>query len=68
MQAFFKQNLMPAGNFFGMYLNSPGEVKEEDLHWRLAFPVAADATVAAPLLKGECQATKIGRLPVCRPL
>ncbi|MCG2809869.1 MAG: GyrI-like domain-containing protein [Candidatus Aminicenantes bacterium] len=59
MQEFFKQKLMPAGNFFGMYLNSPAEVKEEELQWRLGFPVAADAAVAAPLLKGECQATKI---------
>jgi len=62
MGAFFKQGLMPAGNFFGMYLNSPGQVKEEELVWRLAFPVAADAVVAAPLLKGECRATKIAVL------
>jgi effector-binding domain-containing protein len=59
MQEFFKQNLFPVGNFFGMYLNSPGQVKEEELQWRLGFPVAADAAVAAPLLKGECQATKM---------
>ncbi|MBE0665331.1 MAG: GyrI-like domain-containing protein, partial [Candidatus Aminicenantes bacterium] len=59
MPEFFKQKLMPAGNFFGMYLNSPAEVKEEELQWRLGFPVAADAAVAAPLLKGECLATKI---------
>jgi AraC family transcriptional regulator len=59
MQEFFKQKLMPAGNFFGMYLNSPGQVKEEELQWRLGFPIAKDAAVAAPLQKGECQATKI---------
>jgi effector-binding domain-containing protein len=59
MPEFFKQNLMPAGNFFGMYLNAPGQVKEEELQWRLGFPVAADSAVAAPLLKGECKATKI---------
>jgi AraC family transcriptional regulator len=59
MQEFFKQNLMPAGNFFGMYLNAPAEVKEEELMWRLGFPVSADAAVAAPLQKGECLATKI---------
>jgi effector-binding domain-containing protein len=59
MGAFFKQGLMPAGNFFGMYLNSPGQVKEEELQWRLAFPVAANAVVAAPLLKGECKAAKM---------
>jgi effector-binding domain-containing protein len=59
MGAFFKQGLMPAGNFFGMYLNSPGQVKEEELQWRLGFPVAANAVVAAPLLKGECTAAKM---------
>lgn len=59
MGIFFKQGLMPAGNFFGMYLNSPGEVKEEELLWRLGFPIVADAVVAAPLLKGECQAAQI---------
>jgi effector-binding domain-containing protein len=59
MPEFFKQNLMPTGNFFGMYLNAPSQVKEEELQWRLGFPVPADAAVAAPLLKGECKATKI---------
>ena len=54
-----RAGLTPVGNFFGMYLNSPGEVKEEDLQWRLGFPVAADATVAAPLLKGECRAARM---------
>lgn len=59
MQQFFGQKLTPAGNFFGMYLNAPGQVKEEELQWRLGFPVAVDAMVAAPLQKGECRATKI---------
>jgi effector-binding domain-containing protein len=59
MPEFFKQNLMPTGNFFGMYLNAPGQVKEEELQWRLGFPVAAESVVAAPLLKGECKATKM---------
>jgi len=59
MQEFFKQNLMPMGNFFGMYLNSPAQVKEEELQWRLGFPVPADTAVAAPLLKGDCKATQI---------
>lgn len=59
MPEFFKQNLMPVGNFFGMYLNAPGQVKEEELQWRLGFPVAPESAVAAPLLKGECKATKI---------
>ncbi|MBN2346601.1 MAG: GyrI-like domain-containing protein [Candidatus Aminicenantes bacterium] len=59
MGAFFQQGLMPQGSFFAMYLNAPGEVKEEELQWRLGFPVPADAPVAAPLQKGECQAARI---------
>jgi effector-binding domain-containing protein len=59
MGIFFKQGLTPLGNFFGLYLNSPGVVKEEDLQWRLGFPVEAEATVAAPLQKGECAYTKM---------
>jgi effector-binding domain-containing protein len=53
MTEFFKQKLTPNGMFFAMYLNAPAMVKEEDLQWRLGFPVAADAPVAAPLQKGE---------------
>ena len=59
MQEFFKQNLMPAGNFFGLYLNSPGQVKEEELQWRLGFPIAGETEVTAPLQKGEFNFTKI---------
>ena len=59
MGIFFKQGLTPLGSFFGMYLNSPGEIKEEELQWQLGFPVAADATVAAPLQKGEFTFSKV---------
>jgi effector-binding domain-containing protein len=59
MGLLFQQGLKPLGNFFGMYLNSPGEVKEDELLWRLGFPVAADAASAAPLRKGECRATSM---------
>jgi effector-binding domain-containing protein len=59
MAAFFQQKLMPVDGFFGMYFNSPSQVREEELLWRLAFPVAADAAVAAPLQKGEFNFTKI---------
>ena len=62
MGAFFKQGLMPAGNFFGMYLNSPAQVKEEELLWRLGFPVAGSAPVAAPLQRGEFNFSKVAVL------
>jgi AraC family transcriptional regulator len=53
MQEFFKQKLTPAGPPFGLYLNTPREVKPEDLKWEIGFPVAKDAVVAEPLKKGE---------------
>lgn len=53
MQEFFKQKLTPAGPPFGLYLNSPKDVKTEDLKWEIGFPVAKDAVVAEPLKKGE---------------
>lgn len=60
MQEFFsKQKLMPTGNFFSMYLNAPGEVKEEELRWRLGFPILTELAVTAPLQKGECPGGKI---------
>jgi len=67
MGIFFKQGLMPLGSFFGMYLNSPGEIKEEELQWRLGFPVAGDAAVAAPLQKGECAFSKVAVYPYVGP-
>ncbi len=59
MGAFFQQGLIPQGSFFAMYLNAPAEVKEEDLLWRLGFPVSDNADVAAPLKRGDCRAAKI---------
>ena len=59
MQEFFKQKLWPAGGFFGLYLNSPQQVKEEELKWQVGFPVAKEAAVAAPLEKGEFTHTQV---------
>lgn len=59
MAAFFKQKLTPSGMFFAMYLNNPHIVKEEELCWRLGFPVHADAIVAAPLQKAEYNFTQV---------
>jgi len=57
---FFKQGLMPAGAMFGLYLNSPAEVKSEaELKWQVGFPVAAEAQVAAPLKKAEYKFTLV---------
>jgi len=57
---FFTQGLMPAGAMFGLYLNSPAEVKSEaELKWQVGFPVAADAKVAEPLKKCEYKYTLV---------
>ena len=59
MGEFFKQGLIPAGSFFGLYLNSPDEVKEADLKWVIGFPVQNDAAVKEPLKKGEFKYEKV---------
>ena len=58
MGLFFKQGLVPTGGFFAMYLNAPDQVHEEDLLWRLGFPVSADAAVIEPLRKDEFNYSK----------
>ena len=59
MQEFFKQKLQPMGEFFGLYLNSPQQVKEEELKWQVGFSVAREAAVASPLEKGEFTHTQV---------
>jgi AraC family transcriptional regulator len=58
MGEFFKQGLQPAGPFMGVYFNSPQEVKEEELKWELAFPVAKDAVVKESLMVRDLPKTK----------
>lgn len=59
MQEFFKQKLQPTGEFFGLYLNSPQQVKEEELKWQVGFPVARETVVSSPLEKGEFVHTQV---------
>jgi len=59
MGEFFKQGLVPSGSFFGLYLNSPDEVKEADLKWLIGFPVQNDAAVKEPLKKAEFKYEKV---------
>jgi AraC family transcriptional regulator len=59
MQEFFKQKLQPTGEFFGLYLNSPQQVKEEELKWQVGFPVAREAPVSSPLEKGGFTHTQV---------
>jgi effector-binding domain-containing protein len=55
---FFKQKLVPAGTMVGVYLNSPAQVKPDELKWRIGFIVAQNAGGAAPLTKAEFSYTK----------
>ncbi len=43
------QNIFPSGAIFGIYYNSPGEVKAEDLEWEIGFPVTPQVFAQAPL-------------------
>jgi effector-binding domain-containing protein len=53
MQEFMKQKLPFGGNLFGIYFNSPEQVKPEELKWAIAIPVSKDSVVNAPLKKTE---------------
>jgi AraC family transcriptional regulator len=53
MGEFFKQGLVPAGPFIGVYFNDPRKVKPEELKWNLGFQVNKDANVQPPLKKAE---------------
>jgi AraC family transcriptional regulator len=59
MGEFFKQGLIPMGSFFGLYLNSPAEVKEADLKWLIGFPIQNEAAVKEPLKKAEFKYEKV---------
>jgi len=62
MQEISKQQLQGDGAPFGLYLNSPQEVKSEaELKWRVGIPVSKKVPVAAPLLKDEFNFTKVAR-------
>lgn len=50
MQNMQLQNLLPPmGPMLGIYYNSPGLTKAEDMQWELGFPVTPQALVLEPL-------------------
>jgi AraC family transcriptional regulator len=53
MGEFFKQGLVPAGPFMGVYYNNPRKVKPEELKWDIGFQVSSDVKVGPPLKKKE---------------
>jgi effector-binding domain-containing protein len=56
---YFSQGLGPFTGVMALYLNGPGEVPEAELKWRIGMPIAADASPAAPLQKGEFSYPKV---------
>ena len=62
MEEITKQRIMSDGNPFGLYLNSPQNVKSEaELKWLVGISIPKDAKPAAPLLKGEYSFPKVAR-------
>ena len=59
IQEFMRQKLPFAGNLFGIYFNSPEQVKPEELKWAIGIPVQKDSVVNAPLKKSEFLFKKI---------
>jgi effector-binding domain-containing protein len=55
------QNIHPAGLMFGVYYNSPSEVKPEELIWEIGFPVTAQAVPEAPLVKKVWENKEVAR-------
>ncbi len=61
MAASQSQNIHPAGLMFGVYYNSPMEVKPEELVWEVGFPVTAQAVPEAPLVKKVWEYKEVAR-------
>lgn len=53
------QNIYPGGPMVGIYYNSPGEVKPEDLQWEIGFPVTPQVMPQAPLEKKQWTFTQV---------
>lgn len=51
MAASQSQNIHPTGPLFGVFYNSPSEVKPEELVWEIGFPVTPQAVPESPLVK-----------------
>lgn len=61
MAASKSQNIHPAGALFGVYYNSPSEVKPEELVWEIGFPVTSQAVPESPLVKKVWEAKEVAR-------
>jgi effector-binding domain-containing protein len=57
--AFQQQGIMPTGPMIGVYLNSPYEVKPEELEWEIGFPVSAETAPQPPLVKKAWEFTHV---------
>lgn len=53
------QNIYPGGPLFGIYHNSPDQVKPEELEWEVGFPITPQAMPQAPLEKKQWNFTQV---------
>jgi len=53
------QNINPGGPLFGIYHNSPDQVKPEELEWEIGFPVTPQVTPQPPLEKKQWNFTQV---------
>jgi len=53
------QNIYPGGSLFGIYYNSPDEVKPEELQWEVGFPVTPQVMPQSPLEKKQWSFTQV---------
>jgi effector-binding domain-containing protein len=59
LQEMRAQNVIPGGPMIGVYINSPAQVKPEDLQWEIGFPVTSQALIQPPLEKKEWNFTQV---------
>lgn len=56
---FFQQGLQSTGPLLSVYFNSPAEVPEDQLRWRVGFPVYGEVAVEQPLETDRYQEKKV---------
>jgi len=62
MEEITKQQVLSDGNPFGLYLNSPQDVKSAaELKWLVGISIPKEAKPAAPLKRGEFSYPKVAR-------
>ncbi len=61
LEAYFGQGLGPFSGLMALYFNSPGEVPEADLKWRIGMSIGKETEPAAPLRKDVFDFPKVAK-------